>query len=71
MEWHGKETAPKDGTEILVSHVANEDVGLTYSLAAWVEDQWVARTSGAPLFQYGEYREIDFTHWTPLPGYPG
>lgn len=66
-EWQPIETAPKDGTWILIASLANMDIG------HW-DDHWI---DGAWLrFQTAEYdndgAEIRGpTHWQPLPAPPG
>lgn len=60
--WHPIETAPKDGTEILLFC---ED-GST-SLGAF-RKYWVARASGVDIeTEYGTWEVANPTHYTPLP----
>lgn len=67
-EWKTIDTAPKDGTPVLVC--------VTYSLSndEWETKQWVDAQS--PHIQWPTYwRSIDIplppTHWMPLPPPPG
>ena len=61
MEWKPIETAPKDGTEILLCAKVTRDIGLCY----WREDHvmtgwtWgLGKSFGGP------------SHWMPLPAPP-
>lgn len=60
MEWQPIETAPKDGTEVLIFDGANRTVG-------YFNRYWSLSVMGA----YAEDDEIyDPTHWMPLPEPP-
>lgn len=65
--WQPIESAPKDGTDILVC--------VTHSLPdGWKTVQWVDWTKGDTLWPHFQERiDIPFppTHWMPLPAPPG
>ncbi len=65
-EWQPIETAPKDGTEILVC--------ITYNLPddEWETVQWVDGWRSGKWFRYHDKIYIPFppTHWMPLPPPP-
>jgi len=66
-QWQPIETAPKDGTWILVHH----EWGIDF--ARWrPSDRWQAEGWETELYdRYGEpAEEIDPTHWMPLPDPP-
>jgi hypothetical protein len=73
MEWPLIETAPKDGTEIVVFEWATPSEwarpiypnGLPYcAVVSWVGGcRWSDGTSSGP--------DINPTHWMPLPPQPG
>jgi len=66
MEWRSIETAPVDGTEIMVWVVKNSDRTPQGHLLVWFdehEEEWV-NSQGAIRFS------LDFTHWMPLPEPP-
>lgn len=82
-EWQPIETAPKDGTHILV----HDDIG--YSVAAWEDRQngpgasgvvqppgWRACAKGTMVDDegwdtgHGYKLELEPTHWMPLPAPP-
>ncbi len=63
--WQPIETAPKDGTEILVYF---ETLGVKQ--VSWYDDLWaVDDGKHGPYFLRG-YRDGDDTHWMPLPAGP-
>jgi alkylation response protein AidB-like acyl-CoA dehydrogenase len=68
MEWQPIETAPRDGTSILVAKA-----GKWVREASWW-DAWYANTSDQGWMpanideEYGSY--IEPTHWMPLPEPP-
>lgn len=66
MGWQPIETAPKDGSEILVS--------LTHSLGddEWENVRWVDTYFDGGWFWYRNRIDIPFppTHWIPLPTPP-
>lgn len=78
MKWQPIETAPKDGTEILVyKNVATVDI---IHIASWVnQDEWMHETEcGDGWWSYTEnsvsQRMLEGykypTHWMPLPPLP-
>jgi hypothetical protein len=82
MEWQPIETAPKDGTDILVAGINFGEVGKGYHIvvAQWCEDerspQQIWRERGVCFS--GWYQDDDsdeplpfLTHWMPLPPPPG
>jgi len=56
-DWQPIETAPKDGTEIIVGESGTADV----ELCRWYDGEWVDRT-------YDPFADV--THWMPLPKPP-
>jgi len=60
-EWQPIETAPRDGTEILVCDAGDQD-GLI-DIVACFDGFWVM--NGDLAVELG-----DFTHWMPLPELP-
>jgi hypothetical protein len=71
-EWQPIETAPKDGTVILLwSRYASHP-----TTAAWEGDRWVCQADGHSAIEsqsdFGTtYREFDVpSHWRPLPAPP-
>ena len=71
-EWQPIETAPKDGTEILLWGPYCERP----SPAKWYDGKWCAYWDGFRVIEsegdFGtDYREFDVpTHWMPLPDPP-
>ena len=72
MEWQPIETAPKDGTEVLLwgsaesspharPHLGSEDV----ERAAWADDCWIVTSA-----QVSDLYVPEPTHWMPLPDPP-
>ena len=61
-EWQPIETAPKDGTEIILWESRKGHRWLAF----WHVDCWV--TSGSA--EAGNYNFPVFTHWQPLPSPP-
>lgn len=70
MEWKPIETAPKDGTVILL--YGSEGFTLAKWSHLWNYSFWVAISGNEKCFTYDEcYVEIsDPTHWMPLPDSP-
>jgi len=62
MEWQPIETAPKDGTTILV-YLANGDVHTAYG-------HFYNKGHDFEWAQYGGYETYLPTHWMPLPPPP-
>lgn len=61
MEWQPIDTAPKDGTFVLITD------GETIEVARTLGSGWIA-SDGAD-FDYGRWDE-HLTHWMPLPPAP-
>lgn len=70
MNWHPIETAPKDGTAILVWDGYNQYVAFWGESSLWSKgaDQWCyGECSG----EYNSHRAVyEPTHWMPLPANP-
>lgn len=65
-EWKPIETAPKDGTEILVRG-PQRDGGVYHDVQAW-PDGWTGMPWPVALMDYAAGEP---THWMPLPEPPG
>ena len=70
--WQKIETAPKDGTEILVTGGTVDYTGHTYptpepfkgvTIARWYREQW----TGDNAKEFDELYTHKPTHWMPLP----
>lgn len=74
MEWLPIETAPRDGTEVLVWF--SEFYNGMQDIAQWDDDRYAKKPrpywSGRGLHIWGikAYREGKPTHWMPLPPPP-
>jgi Protein of unknown function (DUF551) len=71
MKWQPIETAPKDGTEILVFGILRREVrpdnaALTIGKCLWEENRWNCPDTDD---YYGTWYE-NVTHWRPLPPLP-
>jgi hypothetical protein len=65
--WRPIETAPRDGTEVLVARkYANGNVA--YAVAAWFTDQW--RDAGLTGWGGMEGQDNQPSYWMPLPPPP-
>lgn len=64
MEWRPIESAPKDGTEILIRGTAHSMLmrDPITAVARWSEGWW-GNFKGAPTY-------TKVTHWMPLPAAP-
>ena len=62
MKWQPIETAPKDGTWILVT----EETGTWMEVVRWYEDEWCSY----PVTIFGFKDEPPASHWMPLPDPP-
>ena len=65
MRWQPIETAPMNGTEVLIFQrieCRNEDVILAYGVANWTGSHWDDRIDMPP--------HPKPTHWMPLPPPP-
>lgn len=75
MEWQPIETAPKDGTEVLIAGGTYSDGWNTeipfrgVSIAYWYRCH-DAHWRGDDLQAHDEWREHKPTHWMPLPPPP-
>lgn len=76
-EWQPIETAPKDGTDILVvypTHFVGRPSG-DFSIVRWENNKWIAQADGQRAIEAQndfrtEYICPFFTHWMPLPSPP-
>ena len=59
--WQPIETAPKDGTPILLGAEPNEDGPFSIILGCWYKDGWYCWTPEKHIWP---------THWMPLPQSP-
>ena len=69
MKWQPIETAPEDGTEVLVYVWVSLDQKHDMAVAAWRKGMWDI----LPIESKGKKRWREFhdpTHWMPLPGPP-
>ena len=67
-DWHTMDTAPKDGTDILL--LLNSVGAMVMIVASYCHDRsnrdcWVWETLDGPLY----HRDLP-THWMPLPELP-
>lgn len=73
-KWLPIETAPKEGTEILVMHVCIE-TQIVHN-AFWIEDEDDKKETGWWSYEHSEVSRIKLddwltpTHWMPLPSDP-
>jgi len=67
MNWRPIETAPKDGTEVLVLAVY-DDGPPAYAVAAWDGEEWRDVGDIGWGGMHGEDNQP--THWMPLPAPP-
>lgn len=76
MEWHPIETAPRDGTPILVwdtySKRAIEARWEDEAVFDWEKDEYTGGFNArwAEIDSYGAYIVQDASHWMPLPDAP-
>lgn len=85
MGWQDISTAPKDGTSVLMAWSAiaiPEDGPRWFQTVGWWDDRFecYAEKAGEFLYRsawtdgqvgsYGEARELEPTHWMPLPAPP-
>ena len=70
--WQPEETAPKDGTEILVKyHPPEYWYDIDYSIVVWDGQGWLGMCDGVPSIEsqsvsHTEYHRPLFTHWKPV-----
>ena len=76
MEWQPIETAPRDGTDIIIAEIRFKNSKADYGeidIGSWEEDRNGADEFGDSYFcwmsNYGRVEEP--THWMPLPPPPG
>ena len=67
MGWRPIETAPKDGTTILLTDARIQDWTLT---AAWIQGE-ISKSYCWETYDGLGYHAETFTHWMPLPPPPG
>lgn len=70
MEWQPIETAPRDGTEILVTSEYGD-----VSVVRWLHNDWQGMCDGEPSIAaqgdtYTDYHHPFCSHWMPLPEPP-
>lgn len=75
MEWHPIETAPKDGTVVLVFPPTWKGKGRTASVAKWDDDKYAKKprpywSRDDALGQVTASRNTPPTHWMPMPPPP-
>jgi len=76
MDWQPIETAPKDGTRILIYPVRFHDVKAARYFNAPEITYWFGAKPGYPESGYWvgaslrKHAPEDFTHWQPLPEPP-
>ena len=67
VEWQPIESAPKDGTEILVANISN---GAIYTVMWLDEGESIGWWDIASLDDYGRATLFSPTHWMQLPNPP-
>jgi len=81
MEWQPIETAPKDGTEVIVIHYTAYDGGMRPTVdgpftASFCSNRWRSSWDGEEVVEYMDWGGTDYkdimspTHWMPLPEPP-
>ena len=74
MTWQPIGTAPKDGTQVLVSGPATGKLSATgnsaVSVARWDGFEWKATVSGWEVWDDSQMGQAQPTHWMPLPPPP-
>ena len=73
-DWQPRDTAPKDGTEILTCCL-NGKYSPDYAIVWWNGREWRGRCDGQDVAEYmsdfgTDYASPWFTHWVPLPKPP-
>tara|TARA_Y100000310_G_scaffold63233_1_gene58530 strand:- start:2296 stop:2508 length:213 start_codon:yes stop_codon:yes gene_type:complete len=68
MKWQPIDTAPKDGTEILVYGRSKKERWQMFTVVFWQYNCWTLTETGG----YAEDSDpsLDPTHWMPLPDPP-
>jgi hypothetical protein len=66
MEWQPIETAPKDGTPVLIYEPPYKDL-LPFDIYVC---KWCQHKEAWVEFAGEEYSQYDATHWMPLPDAP-
>jgi hypothetical protein len=70
--WQPIETAPKDGTTILVFFDGGDMVLACWSENVWHSDDRKLRPGWEPLHRVYDVEDAIFpTHWMPMPASPG
>lgn len=71
MEWQPIDTAPKDGSTILVAGFTEGEPVVVPGYFYWESDGWEYDHLGFWSFRGFDDAEVeDFTDWMPLPGHP-
>lgn len=73
MGWRPIETAPKDGTKVLIAEPVNEEHAMDqYAVYAawWDADEAIWTDYAVKSFGYEEVQAYAPTHWRPLPASP-
>ena len=71
MEWQDISTAPKDGTEVLLSdHNGHMETGYWYPKGTSITTTGNIETTGVWFAGGGWYQPEEVTHWMPLPEPP-
>ncbi len=74
--WQPIETAPKDGTEVILFHPPENYQGIEYparvTAGSWIEWDETPECDGGSIWMSldGGFREDTPTHWLPLPKIP-
>lgn len=68
QQWQPIETAPRDGTEIILGAWDEEGKFITVANARWVENYEATKEFWHDI--EGSFKQEDVTHWMPLPQPP-
>ncbi|MEM8615447.1 MAG: hypothetical protein AAGF20_00780 [Pseudomonadota bacterium] len=70
QDWQGIESAPKDGTNILIDSNDYERPDVVFWDAAYAEGGFYRNDDTAWVTSGGEQLSVEPTHWKPLPATP-
>lgn len=76
MEWKDIESAPRDGTDVIVAYTHIETQCVFNAFYASIEEGWDAQDVGWWSYVYSEVSRVKLegwqepTHWMPLPPPP-